>query len=48
MYRYWAHVRTTNAGFFKAYIHANNWYEANQMFKSMYGSDVISEAVPCY
>ena len=47
MRKYWATVRTSRAGIIKVYLMAENWYEANEMFKMLYGSDLASHASPC-
>lgn len=44
MNTYWALVRTVAGGFMRVTIQADNPYNAYQMMRSMYGSQLLSES----
>jgi hypothetical protein len=44
MYTYWALVQTVPGGFMRVTCQADNTYNATQIFKSLYGSKLLSEA----
>lgn len=43
MYTWWGLVRTTVGGFMRVTVQADNAYQAQQMLKSMYGSELMTE-----
>ena len=43
MHTYWAFVRTGVGAFMRVTVKAENPYIAMQMFKAMYGSNLISD-----
>lgn len=44
MRQYWAFIRTTAGGVIKVYVTAGSWFNAQQMLKNQYGSNLISDA----
>jgi hypothetical protein len=42
--QYWAFVRTTTGGFIRVTVTADSWYNAQQMLKNTYGSNLMSDA----
>jgi hypothetical protein len=46
MRQYWAFIRTTPGGVIKVYVTADTWFNAQQMLKNQYGSNLISDAAP--
>ncbi len=46
---WWAFVKTTpnGSGFIRVTVHADNWFQANEMLKNLYGSNLMSSAALC-
>lgn len=44
-YTWWTHIKLDNGMIQRVEMQANNAYEATQLFKVIYGSQMISESV---
>jgi len=42
-YKWFTHIRDTNGAIIRVEIFAKNAYEASEMFKSLYGNQLITE-----
>ncbi len=44
MYTWWAMVRNAQGGYMRVTVQADTAYNATQMLRSMYGSQLVSES----
>lgn len=48
MYNYWALIRNSNGAPMRVTLQASNAYEAIQLFRAIYGSNLMSEGANAF